>query len=255
MGERIEEELRTFRHFVQVARLPVVPESIEKRYPPEPDMRCRLSHGEEVAFELVEICNPVNARFSGSVDHIYGLAMSAYRSLSPSARKAFDDRFINVPLSFSFRPAASLSAIRNALPSLLGDLVSAPKGDGGYKGLSPAARAVGLSIRNVGRADNPGNVNFNIGTSFDPTVSLKAVAAKLSKKYESDSPIELLAYFGAHAWGHDTSYRDVLSQIVEVTGVGPFRRIWVLEWNGIAVEFLSMPHLGKEQTGKTSPCL
>ena len=65
MGERIEEELRTFRHFVQVARLPVVPESIEKRYPPEPDMRCRLSHGEEVAFELVEICNPVNARFFG----------------------------------------------------------------------------------------------------------------------------------------------------------------------------------------------
>ena len=97
-----------------------------------------------------------------------------------------------------------------------------------------------LSVRNVGRVDNPGNVNFNIGTSFDPTVSLKAVAAKLSKKYESDSPIELLAYFGAHAWGHDTSYRDVLSRIVEATGIGPFRRIWVLEWNGIAVEFLSV---------------
>ena len=230
-----------FRHFVQVARLPVVPESIEKRYPPEPDMRCRLSHGEEVAFELVEICNSVNARFSGSANHIHGLVMSAYRSLSPSARKAFDDRFINVPLSFSFRPAASLSAIRNALPSLLGDLVSAPEGDGGYKGLSPAARAVVLSIRNVGRADNPGNVNFNIGTSFDPTVSLKAVAAKLSKKYESDSPIELLAYFGPHAWGHDTSHRDVLSQIIEATGLGPFRRIWMLDWDGIAKVIPDLP--------------
>ncbi len=98
-----------------------------------------------------------------------------------------------------------------------------------------------LSIRNVGRADNPGNVNFNIGTSVDPTVSLKAVAAKLSKKYESDSPIELLAYFGAHAWGHDTSHRDVLSQIIEATGLGPFRRIWMLDWDGIAKVIPDLP--------------
>ena len=240
MGERIEAELLTFRHFVQVARLPVLPGSIKKRWPPQPDVHCRLSDGEQVAFELVEICNTVNARFAGSADHIYSLVMSAYLSLPPPYRKAFDHRFINVPLSFSFRPAASLSAIRNALPSLLSDLLFAPEGDGGYKGLSRASREVVLSVRNVGRADNPGNVNFNIGTSFDPTVSLKAVAAKLSNKYESDSPIELLAYFGAHAWGYDTSYRDVLSQIVKATGIGPFRRIWVLEWDGIVVEFLSV---------------
>ena len=224
-----------FRHFIQVARLPVIPESIEKRYPPEPDVHCRLSHGEQVAFELVEICNPVNARFAGSVENIYGLTMSAYHSLPPSVRKAFDHRFINVPLSFSFRPAASLSAIRNALPSLLTELVSAPEGDVGYDGLSAAVRAVVLSVRNVGRVDNADNVNFNIGTNFDPTVSLKAVTAKLSRKYKSDSPMELLAYFGAHAWCHDTSHRDVLSQIVEATGLGPFRRIWMLDWDVIAL--------------------
>ena len=234
MGERIEEELQVFRHFVQVARLPVIPESIEKRYPPEPDVHCRLSHGEQVAFELVEICNPVNARFAGSVKNIYGLAMSAYRSLPPSVRKAFNHRFINVPLSFSFRPTASLSAIRNALPSLLTELVSAPDGDVGYDGLSATVRAVVLSVRRVGRVDNNDNVNFNIGTNFDPKVSLQAMAAKLSRKYKSDSPMELLAYFGAHAWGHDTSHRDVLSQIIETNGLGPFRRIWMLDWDGIA---------------------
>ena len=83
MGEHIVEELRVFRHFVQVARLPVIPESIEKRYPPEPDVHCRLSHGEHVAFELVEICNPVNARFAGTVENTDGLVMSAYRYVAP----------------------------------------------------------------------------------------------------------------------------------------------------------------------------
>ena len=91
--EQLEEELLVFRHFVQVARLPVIPESIEKRYPPEPDVHCRLSHGEQVAFELVEICNPGNARFMGSADKIYSLAMSAYHSLPPSARSVAQPRF------------------------------------------------------------------------------------------------------------------------------------------------------------------
>ena len=241
MGERIEEELRVFRHFVQVARLPVIPESIEKRFPPEPDVHCRLLHGEQVAFELVEICNPVNARFMGSVENIYGLTMSAYRSLPPSVRKAFDHRFINVPLSFSFRPTASLSAIRNTLPSLLTELVSAPEDNVGYDGLSAAVRAVVLSVRSIGRVENTDNVNFNIGTNFDPKVFLKAVAAKLSKKYKSDSPMELLAYFGAHAWGNDTSHRDVLSQMIEETGLGPFRRIWILDWDGIAKVIPNLP--------------
>ena len=237
MRDRIEEELQVFRHFIQVARLPVIPESIEKRYPPEPDVHCRLSHGEQAAFELVEICNPVNARFSGSAGDIYDFAMSAYRSLPPLVRKAFDHRFINVPLSFSFRPTASLSAIKNALPSLLTELVSAPEGNVGYDGLSAAVRAVVLSVRNAGRADNPDNVNFNIGTNFDPKVSLQAVVAKLSKKYKSDSPMELLAYCGAYAWGRDTSHGDVLSQTIEENGLGPFRRIWMLDWDGIAKDY------------------
>ena len=98
-----------------------------------------------------------------------------------------------------------------------------------------------LSVRKVGRVDNAGNVNFNTGTEFDPPVSLKAVAAKLSRQYKSDSPIELLAYFGGHAWGHDTSHRDVLSQIIKATGLGPFRRIWMLDWDGIAKVIPDLP--------------
>ena len=37
----------------------IVPDSIEKRCPPEPDLLCRFSDGESVAFELKKICSEI----------------------------------------------------------------------------------------------------------------------------------------------------------------------------------------------------
>jgi hypothetical protein len=64
-GKQDENEVRAFQDFVAQARLPVVPESVQKRDPPEPDILCRLKNGEQLAFELVEICHPKNAAFLG----------------------------------------------------------------------------------------------------------------------------------------------------------------------------------------------
>lgn len=51
-------ELAVFRAFLDASRLPVDRASIEKRYPPEPDIFCmHLAHG-GLAFELVELCDP-----------------------------------------------------------------------------------------------------------------------------------------------------------------------------------------------------
>ena len=50
-------ELAIFREFVNKANLPVRPESIKKPGEhSEPDIFCTMNNGEEVAFELVEIC-------------------------------------------------------------------------------------------------------------------------------------------------------------------------------------------------------
>ena len=55
-------ELAVFRDFVRIAALPVDSDSVEKRSPPEPDVLCRIEGLGQVAFELVELCDPNLAR-------------------------------------------------------------------------------------------------------------------------------------------------------------------------------------------------
>lgn len=49
--------MEVFHRFVQAAQLPILPNSVEKRPPPEPDLRCVCVAGGSVAFELVELCD------------------------------------------------------------------------------------------------------------------------------------------------------------------------------------------------------
>ncbi len=63
--EKSKREMENFQEFAERSErsgLSIVPDSIEKRNPPEPDILCRLSDGESVAFELKEICSQVLAK-------------------------------------------------------------------------------------------------------------------------------------------------------------------------------------------------
>jgi hypothetical protein len=228
MTDQSEAELNIFRRFAGMAGLPIVQQSVVKRPPPEPDVLCRTNDGEQIAFELVEICNPANARLMASSHQMHRLIMAAYEGLPRHIREAFDARFVHKPLSFSFRKEASLGAIRRVLPRLLVELTTSCARDE-YADFSPKVAAVVDAVRERGRPNDLDQVNLSLGGTFDPVAPLDAVIAKLSKTYESAFPIELLAYFGAYAWGTDSSYRGLLDALRQ-GGLGPFRRLWVMEW-------------------------
>lgn len=237
MSDQAESELAAFRHFIEVAGLDVLPESIVKRDPPEPDVRCRLASGEVIAFELVEVCNQTNARSMFSAQQVHEAIVFAYENLPRELREAFDRRFISRPLSFYFRPQASLSLVRNTLGSLLTELGSASLSGEGFTSFSEAVGRVVAGVRLAGRLDDPGSVNFNIGGQFDPTVPLDAISAKLAKEYATDCPVELLAHFGGFACGHDSSYREAFTRLLSNRDLGPFRRVWVVDWAGVGLVF------------------
>lgn len=56
--EKAQRELRVFRDFLTRSNLPIDPDSVEKRDPPEPDILCRHRDEGLIAFELVELCDP-----------------------------------------------------------------------------------------------------------------------------------------------------------------------------------------------------
>ena len=235
MSERSETELSVFHRFIEIARFAVLPDSVEKRNPPEPDVRCRTTRGEAVAFELVEVCNFRNARFQFSAHLISASLMTAYQALPVDTRRVFDGLFISRPLSFHFKPEASAISIRNALPSLLTELTTTPEVDGEFIDFLPRVSKVVAKVRLGGRLNDPDAVNFNIGGHFDPTVSVDAISAKLTRSYQSDCPVELLAYVGAFAMGNDRSCRQSVLRLLQERGLGQFRRIRLLDWEGIAV--------------------
>lgn len=51
-------ELEIFATFMRAASISIKPESITKREPPEPDILCQTLDGCQIAFELVELCDP-----------------------------------------------------------------------------------------------------------------------------------------------------------------------------------------------------
>ena len=61
-AEKAERERCAFQKFIRMSKLPIVPESVESRPHPEPDILCLDAKEGYIAFELVEICEEGLAR-------------------------------------------------------------------------------------------------------------------------------------------------------------------------------------------------
>jgi hypothetical protein len=236
MSSQSETEIAIFIRFVELAKLDILPESVEKRQPPEPDIRCRYASADAVAFEMVEVCNPKNSRFMFNAKPIHNALLAAHTSLPSDARAAFTRRFGARPMRFYFKPEASVALIRGVLPRLLTELSKAAPFENECARFSPRVSRAVDKVVFAGRY-NDTDVNFNLGGHYDSWVPLEAIEAKLERTYITDSPVELLAHFGANAWGSDESFRERVSALLQTRGLGPFRRIWLMEWEGIGLVY------------------
>ena len=67
-AKKAERERRVFQKFITTSKLSIVPESVESRPPPEPDILCLDAQEGHIAFELVEICDESLARKLSAID-------------------------------------------------------------------------------------------------------------------------------------------------------------------------------------------
>lgn len=81
--EMAQRELRVFHDFRARSNLPIDPESVEKRDPPEPDILCRHRDEGLIAFELVELCDP---RIASALGRRNSPDVCFFRTSDPSAR-------------------------------------------------------------------------------------------------------------------------------------------------------------------------
>jgi hypothetical protein len=233
-----ENEIRAFRIFANAANLTIIPASIEKRRPPEPDILCCLTNGSKVAFELVEIVDPKNAAFLGTAPRLAALIEKAYQDMPQILRQRFDTRFENSPLSFEFRIGASRNLIEAGLPAIMAEIANQSSNDDREWVFSSPVTKLLISVRRRGRVDVSGRPSFNVAGEFAHTdLVIERVLAKISKTFQTDYPIELLAYFGGLGWNMPINWIEPLRAALVFNGLGPFRRIWILGHSNIDFVF------------------
>jgi len=64
-------EIAVFQRFIEASNLPINPDTVEKRLPPEPDIRCRHETEGVIVFELVEMCDPNLAKSIAQLNEGY----------------------------------------------------------------------------------------------------------------------------------------------------------------------------------------
>jgi hypothetical protein len=218
-----ENELAVFRQFAAAARsLGIETGSIEKRPPPEPDIRYDDRNGAH-AMELVELLDEEVARDQGDAARLQNALTSALGSRQVLTLRG---RLVRV----RFLDELSLSRKIAAVPNIVELLASLPEG---YLGDVSAPGAAKIDVHRWAEGSEVMAAVYAGGGWISP-VSTDKVAAKLQKVYVTDSPIGLLAYYqrqpvSAELWAHPE-----LCNLIETGLAGsPFGRGWIFDtWSG-----------------------
>src|ERR1041384_8167673 len=92
-------ERKVFVEAAAIASIEGLPESVESRQPPEPDILCTLRNGQRVAFELVELVDPDEpralARSLRTPDKPEAFAIDAAAATRRNLRKHLENRYVS----------------------------------------------------------------------------------------------------------------------------------------------------------------
>lgn len=223
-------EVEIFRAFASTCGLPVLPESVEKRDPPEPDILCHIDGEGHVAFEMVELIDERNigrrhANQLAMMDHL----REGYRNLPDDIRNELRKRLGNAIVCVGFSPEESLRKCRNAAGSIFNLLLSV---DAGFEGRVAAPRRLErLASIKIYRANIEGPLfDISAGGWFD-LLPLEGLQRKFENTYASTGPVELLAYFDTQVTPPDGYLMPLCTYAQQRMGGSSFRRVWFYDYS------------------------
>lgn len=226
--QRFEREV--FEAFASVAPLNVIPDTIENRSPPEPDILCEIEGLGRVGFELTEL---IDQNFMARLNLMFKTKehLSKYwrSELTDAECDAFKNKYANALIHVVYVEGVSLSRRISISPALFKALIGLPEGQEGTnlrgeKTLSGRVREV-----RVRRGDLVGPIVDvdSFGWLGDPTYD--ALSKKFEKKYECDYPIELLAHIETDLLPPNGAWIAAADEAVTQLSNSPFTRLWVFD--------------------------
>ena len=222
-------EMRIFRRFAAICALPLSTESAESRYPPEPDILCKVEGGGEIAFELVKIIDSGLAKRNDAQKDLHEHMENEYESLPPKEKMEFSQRIGNALIDVAYKPDVSLKAKRSTTKAIILSLKGV---DPYFEGNIPLGMELSKVIKRITicRGDFSGpcfNVE-SVGSFRDPIV--EKLEEKFNKSYKTKFIIELLAYYDLQPVLRESYWLPkAISFIERNIHTSPFGRIWIFD--------------------------
>lgn len=235
MDDQSKNELIVFQKFVNKFPGSILPTSIQKRRPPEPDIYCQFADGREQFFELTECVNP---KFAQSVSGNHDLRtrleseLDQYR-FSSEFKDKFQNKLILIYFFEGVTKKKKIASIQKIFEFLISLDVS-KKVDINIIPPEDSALKKTVSEFNICSVSGRGPALFP-GTDFHPVDAfgdlLRAIERKKDTTYNTDSEIDILVYYISTV-GHMTdSLRERFSQhISKIWRSMPFERMWLYSY-------------------------
>jgi hypothetical protein len=233
-----DSELKVFDGFVQSTGKLIDPASVSKENPPAPDLRCQYTTGETVAFELVEFLEQDFARTMQFQLKAVGALYRHFNSMPAMERGRFEALYGNADIQVNFQDDCSSARALSAVPAIFQELMLQPSG---FEDLidsfhDPTLSRAILSL-SVQRMPSKGPTFDSPTGGFLDDPCVDTIQRKFQKTYQSQYPIELLAYIGQNPMFPEDVWKPKLRDFLKDRGsIAPFRKIWVLDLNTGKIE-------------------
>jgi hypothetical protein len=225
-----ESERAHFEMFCEAARLPLIPESIEQPDPPAPDLVAELEGSGRVAFELVRLNDPDHLTRFRLMQQMPGFLERQFAALPAERRLALTARYIDAEIIIDFQGAATLAQRRRVLPYVWVVLEGLPDGHQGKVDLYGREPPAELALMWINRIRTDGRARFRSQTTgFVLPLRVEEIERKLRKRYETDHPLELLAYVENGEMAHLADAARITEVVERLLPKSQFRRVWVYE--------------------------
>lgn len=236
-----EKERAIFLEFAPASGIDIDTESVENRDPPEPDIVCQIAGRGTVGFELTEL---IDQGFMARLDLMARtkshLAETWRSGLTNTESSEFSRKYGNALLHFSYandatlrkREAVTIPVFRTLLH--LSDDYEGTVSD--LSEFSPVVEEVRVSR---GEFTGPVMDTASSGLLDDPTAT--TFLKKLSKTYECDYPVELLAYIEIDLLPHEDVWKAAIDKLAHKISKSPFGKVWVFDRGSRSVKYEKSP--------------